>query len=445
MNLSADTVAERLTLAPLSSSELALAANVSPSTGLRALRALERDGRVVRMGRTRGARYGLRRVVDSIGSEWPVFQIDANGAARQLGKVHAIERNSYYLADAPGRLRGVFEGVPYFLQDARPAGFLGRAVPRMFADLELPERVADWTDEHFLVYLTRRSTDASGSLIVGEESMDRYLAGLQQPPLVSERERPTEFSRFALAAMAGTPPGSSAQGEHPKFTVWIGNTERRTAALVKFSPPYSTAVGRRWADLLTSEHVAHEVLEENGLPACRSEILDTSERVFLQCERFDRLGNVGRRGVASLLAVDSWLYGRLDSWTAAAERLQRDRLLSAMAADRILLLDAFGALIANTDRHFGNITFFDDYEGSLDPAPVYDMLPMLFAPVNDQLVPRTFEAPSPRAAWLSVWSRARSMAQAYWERLAADERLSPEFRQLCEECLAAVRATPALQ
>lgn len=146
-----------------------------------------------------------------------------------------------------------------------------------------------------------------------------------------------------------------------------------------------------------------------------------------------------------MLAVDSWLYGRLDSWTAAAERLQRDRLLSAMAADRILLLDAFGALIANTDRHFGNITFFDDYEGSLDPAPVYDMLPMLFAPVNDQLVPRTFEAPSPRAAWLSVWSRARSMAQAYWERLAADERLSPEFRQLCEECLAAVRATPALQ
>jgi hypothetical protein len=317
-------------------------------------------------------------------------------------------------------------------------------VPRTFADLELPERVADWTDEHFLTYLTRRATDA-GSLIVGEESMDRYLAGVQQAPLVADRARSAEYARFAVAAMAGTPPGSSAQGEHPKFTVWIGNTERRTAVIVKFSPPYCTAVGRRWADLLISEHLAHRVLEENGIAACRSEILDASDRVFLQCNRFDRVGSAGRRGVTSLLAVDSWLYGRLDSWTASAERLQRDKLLSPEAADRITLLDAFGALTANTDRHFGNITLFDDYQGPFDPAPVYDMLPMLLAPVNDQLVPRTFEPPPPRAAWLSVWARARALAETYWERLVSDERLSVEFRKLCAESRAAIRATPVLR
>lgn len=37
-------------------------------------------------------------------------------------------------------------------------------------------------------------------------------------------------------------------------------------------------------------------------------------------------------------------------------------------------------LIANTDRHFGNVTLFDRYEGPFELAPAYDLLPMLFAP-----------------------------------------------------------------
>lgn len=442
MNLSPDAVTGRLSLAPASSAELAQALKASLSTALRSLRQLERDGRVVRLGKTRGARYALRRKVDSIGSEWPVYHVDSAGAARMLGTLQSVERNTFYIGAGLPRIQGMFEGIPYFLQDARPAGFLGKVVPRTFAELELPARVPDWTDEHFLVYLTRRATDSIGSLIVGQESMDRYLASMQQVPVVSERSRAAEYSRFAAAAMAGNPPGVSVQGEHPKFTARVGDMERSTAVIVKFSPPYSTAVGRRWADLLISEHLAHRVLQDHGIPSCRSEIVTGSERVFLQCERFDRVGFAGRLGVVSLLALDSWRYGKLDSWSASAERLLRERLLSAEAADRITLLDAFGALIANTDRHFGNITMFDDYTGLFEPAPVYDMLPMLFAPVNDQLVPRTFEAPPPRAAWLSVWARARSIAREYWERLAADERLSPEFRRLCGECLASVRSTP---
>ncbi|MFK5108420.1 transcriptional regulator, partial [Klebsiella pneumoniae] len=93
------------------------------------------------------------------------------------------------------------------------------------------------------------------------------------------------------------------------------------------------------------------------------------------------------------------------------------------------------ALTANTDRHFGNITLFDDYTGPFRLAPAYDMLPMLFAPQNDQIVARQFEPPSPRAAWLPVWSRARALAETYWNRLIAEERLSGEFRQLCSSSL----------
>ena len=395
------------------------------------------------MGKTRGARYALRRTIATIGSDWPIYRVDETGAIHTLGALEAIESNSYYVTAGLARIQGLFDGVPYFLQDARPGGFLGRAVPNAYPDMEFPARVVDWTDEHFLVYLTRRATDTTGALIVGSESMDRHLSGAQQAPVVSENARATEYPRFAVQAMAGTPPGSSAQGEQPKFTAWVGNSERRVAVIVKFSPPHSTAVGRRWADLLICEHIAHRVLEESGIAACRSEILDCGDRVFLQCERFDRIGSEGRLGVVSLFALDTCRYGKLDSWTASAQRLCKDRLLSAEDTDRISLLDAFGTLTANTDRHFGNITLFDDYQGVLRLAPAYDMLPMLFAPQSDQLVTRKFEAPAPRAAWLSVWPRARSLAETYWNRVIADARLSEEFRQLCVASLGVLRALPA--
>jgi DNA-binding transcriptional ArsR family regulator len=446
MDLVTPRILELLQSGPRSSLALGQASGVSASTVQRAIRALERDGLVARLGKTRGAQYARLRPVAAIGSIWPVYRIDEEGRVHELGRLEAVERDGYYVTGGPARVRDFFEGIPYFLQDVRPGGFLGRAVPAVYPELGLPPRVVDWTDVHFLVYLTRWATDAPGALVVGSESMDRHLSGARLELIVAQSERAREYPRFAEAAMAGAPPGSPAQGEHPKFTTWIGDRERRQAAIVKFSPPLSTATGRRWGDLLMAEHLAHRLLNENGIPACESQILEYGGRIFLQCERFDRVGALGRRSVVSLHAVDTWRYGQLDSWTASAARLATDGLLSAQDAERIQLLDTFGALTANTDRHFGNITLFDDYEGVLRLAPVYDMLPMLFAPQSDQIVLRRFEPGPLRAAWLPVWARARSMAEVYWQRLASDERLSGEFRELCVQglhaLLALTRAAP---
>jgi HipA-like C-terminal domain len=432
-----------LSLGPKSNPELAQALGASHSTILRTMRALELDQRVLRLGRTRGARYALRRTIATIGSHWPVYRIDATGAVHELGNLEAVERDSYYVTGGPDRIQQLSDGIPYFIQDARPGGFLGRAVPDIYPELELPARVVDWTDEHFLVYLTRRGADTTGALVVGAEAMDRHLAGTHAAPTVLAGCRASDYPRYATAAMNGAPPGSSAQGEHPKFTAWVETEERRIAVIVKFSPPRTTPIGQRWADLLTAEHLAHGLLEEYGIASCRSQIVDCADRVFLQCERFDRVGAEGRRGVVSLFALDAWRYGKLDSWTASAGRLVADGLVSAEDADRIRLLDAFGALTANTDRHFGNVTLFDDYEGPFRLAPVYDMLPMLFSPQSDQIVVRRFEPAPPTSAWLSVWPRARSLAETYWERLVAETRLSAEFRELCVQSLAALRALPS--
>jgi hypothetical protein len=165
--------------------------------------------------------------------------------------------------------------------------------------------------------------------------------------------------------------------------------------------------------------------------------------VFLECDRFDRIGSEGRLGAVSLLAVDASRYGNLDSWSAAAERLAADSLLSADDAEKIHLIDAFGALIANSDRHLGNVTLFDRYEGPFELAPVYDMLPMLFAPLDGQLVHRQFEPPPARAEWLAVWPRARALADEYWSRITQDSSISWDFRRLAAQARARLQANPS--
>ena len=148
-------------------------------------------------------------------------------------------------------------------------------------------------------------------------------------------------------------------------------------------------------------------------------------------------------GAISLLALDTARYGRLDNWGACAQRLAADALLSAQDAEHIRLLDLFGALIANTDRHFGNVTLFDLYDGPFQLAPAYDMLPMLFAPQSEQIVERRYQPVRPTAESLSLWPHARALAEAYWELLTREPSLSSEFRELSGECLAALRAVSA--
>ncbi|HVS77754.1 MAG TPA: type II toxin-antitoxin system HipA family toxin YjjJ [Steroidobacteraceae bacterium] len=436
----AENLVNQLARGPAGAPELVRALGISQPTLSRAIAAMQREGRVIRIGTTRGARYGLSRPVGTIGSRWPLFRVDENGRLIELGPLHALERNLYYLPRGAGRLRGITEGIPYFLQDARPSGFLGRAIPRAFTELALPPRIIDWTDEHFLSYLTLRAPDNVGDLILGEGSVERYMARSHESQVVSASERPSRYAVMAASAMEGAPAGSSAQGEQPKFLVQVDEARRRTHMLVKFSPPRTSEAGQRWVDLLLAEHLAHELLARAGLPSCRSSWFLFGERAYLEVVRFDRRGMEGRRGAVSLYAVDLARYGRLDTWSECARRLEAEGLLSTEDSARIRLLDVFAQLIANSDRHFGNITLFDHYEGPFELAPVYDMLPMLFAPQHDQVIERRYEPAPPNAASLPVWSRARTLAEEYWALLADDTRLSRPFRSLCARCLEALRA-----
>jgi hypothetical protein len=438
----------RLESGVAASAELEQVTGRSQSWVSTALRGFMAQGQVVRVGTRRGARYGLRRDIRSIGSAWPLYRIDRNGEPSELGTLYVLAANQYYLqatkaAAGAGFAHGTLsDGIPYLLQDQRPAGFLGRTIPQRHPDLDVPPRVQDWNDEHYLRYLTIHGSDGVGDLILGREALDEYL--LQQRRVLphAAAERATLYPDLAEKSMSGGVPGSSAQGEHPKFSATLTVEGEARQALVKFSPPIETAVGRRWSDLLIAEHLALEALSAAGISSAVSRIFQFEDRTYLEVYRFDRAGLTGRVGVTSLHAIDTCFYGKIDHWIASAQRLLQARRIDAPTLNKIRLISCFADLIANTDKHFGNLSFYDGYDGSFRLTPIYDMLPMLFAPVHDQLVARVYAPPDPTSDTFDVWAHARVLAEEYWHSLANDARISREFKAISAACLETLHALP---
>lgn len=443
-----DLLLTRLGVGITSASDLGHALGISQPSVSRALRNLADDGRVLRIGSTRGARYALRREIEGVGSAWPLRRVDRNGDIHEIGNLHALAADQYYLESSSGALTegfawgGVSEGLPYFLQDQRPGGFLGRAVPLHYPELNLPQRVIDWSDEHYLRYLTQRGFDTIGDLILGRHAFDGYLSLVRHRTMIDSAERATRYPQLAEEVMQGGLPGSSAHGEHPKFAALLQEATGARQVLVKFSPPLGTPIGQRWSDLLIAEHLAHRALGAAEVAAATSQIFQFAGRTYLEVDRFDREGADGRIGVTSLFAIDTSLHGKLDNWIAAAGRLHDERRIDSQTLEQIRLISTFGALIANTDRHFGNLSFNDSYHGRFQLAPVYDMLPMLFAPEHDQIVARTFSPPDPTSDTLRAWARARTLAENYWRALSSDPRISTEFRTIGGACLLSLEALP---
>lgn len=387
----------------------------SPATLMRAVR--EAGPNVIRIGRGRATRYGLRQSWPNLDvSRFPLFRITESGAARSAGElVTLVARQTVWLPAGT-----VSNGLPIELADARPSGFLGQHFAAIHADLRLPARLADWSDHHILLAMSRRGEDLPGNLIIGDESFARWQA------LESAVKTRNDYPELAEATIAGHPPGSSAGGERPKFGLLVDGGHM----LVKFAARGGAGdvVARRWCDLLVLEALALNVVSSRGISAAHTNIVETPSHWFLESERFDRVGVRGRIAVLSLAAIHD---DPADSWARAAGVLRDAGRIGDEDARRLRWLDAFGALIGNTDRHQYNIVFFP--EGStLCLAPAFDQVSMLYAPSADGQVPsRMFALPHATSDTLDVWDDARMAAQEFWEGASDDDRLSDDVRSLC--------------
>ena len=405
---------------------------------------IHRDGR--------GFVYALAKQIRSLPIKIPVYHIGAGNPASQgagnpasqgesvdsleakiIGSLSALVGGGFSFCDNNGKTH-LFDGMPWFLQDIRPQGYLGRAFCHTHAtSLELSHSLGEWSDDDALFALSMLGGDAPGNLIVGSGSLSKVTA-------MPECE-PNRYDEIAELLVAGTLPGSSAGGEHPKFV--SGNR------IVKFSPVLDgSAVSLRWSDLLVSEHCAAAVLSAHGVLAADNRIVISQRRCYLESIRYDRAGSFGRIGVVSIGAIDDEFVGERRNWTATAKKLVSLRLLASDAAREIDTIEQFGRLIGNTDMHFGNLSFFFDgpplsqfpasddtgspaLEGSktklpaaLRLAPVYDMLPMRYAPEKGEIVER-FVAPIESDNQLSI-----EMAISFWLKVKNHDLISESFREI---------------
>ena len=379
------------------------------------------------IGETKNRKYAHSRSNDN----YPIVRVDESGDIRPLGKLHLLEpKGAAFVPIVGTNLKPqIYGDIPYFIWDLRPQGFLGKIFIAQNSDLEFPERWEDWKEQDLYRALNIRGDELVGNLVIGQESLTLVQTKKYEPLLEANRRQ--EYPKIADQTLEGFFVGSSAGGEQPKFTTVLKTATNIRHAIVKFSPPINTEAGRRWADLLFAEELALRILREQGVSAAPAEAIEAGNRVFLEVDRFDRIGTKGRRGILSLGAVDDELVGSRKDWTTTAIRLQEQKVLKANDVETIIFLDCFGALIANTDRHFGNLSLYWELGATSHTlAPVYDMLPMSYAPTQGNIVKREFKAPAPRFEQINIWKKALPLAVNYWNLLAADRRVSAEFSEI---------------
>jgi len=394
---------------------------------------------VVRIGQARSSRYAATRDVRGLGDRWPLYRIDAEGRPQDIGELIALHGDGCLLQAErlPAWLRGefgegLFPGLPWCLDDMRPQGFLGRMFARTHAaELGLGEDILRWSNDDVLTALLLRGDDGPGQFVLGERALEKALSAPATG--LSPQERETRYAELAERILSGPQAGSSAAGEQPKFTTSIlGADGSPRHVIVKFTEPvHANPVGRRWADLLVSEHIAASLLHEQGIASARTELVWSGDRLCLESTRFDRIGAHGRRGVVSLAAWSDAYDGVRDGWPDTAARMQRDGWLNHDAVNDVTHLWWFGQLIGNTDMHYGNLSFFLDDALPLALCPSYDMLPMQYRPGTSGNLPMaTLQARPPRPDVLAPWRQSAAWAADYWRRVSEHAQISDAFRTI---------------
>jgi hypothetical protein len=436
MSRHADSIRLQLASGPLAARQLLDSMGISQPTLSRAL--AELGGEIVRLGAARSIQYalcdGLRGLPDM-----PVYRVDVEGRIRSLGTLVPVRPEGFVMRQEDGETR-YSDGLPWWLFDMRPSGYLGRAyAARHGGALGLPARLADWSDTHALRALLANGEDMVGNLLLGDVARDRFLAAPLPAP-IAEAQKAERYAALAREAASGEQPGSSAGGEQPKFVAYAETPDGPRHVLVKFSEPDAGPVGERWRDLLLAEHLALETLREAGVPAATTRLIDTTEQGggqrFLEVARFDRTGALGRRAVFSLSALDAEFVGAGGShWPAIARRLVTEKVILPRAAESAALLWAFGTLIGNTDMHGGNLSFLSEQGPPCEIAPAYDMSPMAFAPRSGGGLPDAIgDAGIDSSVANETWRQAEALARAFFARVVA----SGDFSRRFAPCIAAL-------
>ena len=394
---------------------------ISQPTVSRALKMLDDD--IVRIGSGSSIQYALRDAFRGFSSA-PIYRITEEGQIKSLGRLIPVHPDGFVMEQTDNVCLHS-DGLPWWLFDMRPQGYLGRAYASAYsAELGLPQNPEDWADSDVIRALLAHGHDAVGNLLIGEQARNQFI----EMPSPTPVERSSTYPTLALAVSSGEIPGSSAGGEQPKFCTYT----ERGHVLVKFTALDDNPISERWRDLLQAEHLALKVL------GVETEVFDFEGQRFLEIPRFDRVGQLGRIGLFSLRALEAEFVGRArDSWPVLVNELVKQGHVHPDAAINAARLWAFGMLIGNTDMHHGNLSFISSHGRPYQLAPAYDILPMGFAPKSGGGMVNTLRpALLVEAIDGEIWHDALDLAENFFA-LANDCR---HFSANFAPCLTALRS-----
>ena len=410
--------------------------NVSASTITRYAKAA--GAAIIVLGAGQHTRYARPMFAYGDVAQWPLYWIDEAGTATQFALASLTQPGVVSVYGAGLNLRSETD-LTWALTPLNLRGFLGRE-----QRVRLGAVAASWDSQTERWSVSQRVfaaqsavLDHAGAMVFGDAALATANAEAQRKGFADDIERLLPaYERLASEATAGRVTGSSADGEQPKFSTRIADSEGVVRdVLVKFSPPRDTPFGERWNDLLRAEAHAANVLAENGFLVPKTRLIANERRTFLESARIDRVGAHGRRHLLPLGAVHAaFVAGAPQNWPNTVARLIAQRRLPATALSITQTLFAFGQLIGNTDMHFGNLGVIADSprslaRGQFTLAPVYDMLPMRFAPgAHDEFGYTAFVPNLSAATPDAVRVEAQRLAKVFWQRCAEDAGASAAWR-----------------
>ncbi|PPC84870.1 MAG: DNA-binding protein [Methylotenera sp.] len=437
-------IATLMRLGPSSSEAIGRQLNVSQPTISRMLSVSANQ--VIRIGGSKNTIYAVPRKIRQLKDAIiPVFKVDELGVVTRFGELISVYPEGFlweanqenWPAETPKKR--YFNSLPYFIHNSSPQGFMGRNFARINCDaLGVPEDLNRWSDDDALVAMAILGEDVPGNLILGETSYRRFTE--QNHDIIKESELADSYLALAKMALSNGVAGSSAGGEFPKFTAIRENQnypEGVAHVIVKFSGTGDTAHEQRWADLLRCEAYASEITNThlNAMSAA-SAVITHGGRTFMESTRFDRVGMGGRRSMCSLSSLDAELVGSGDmNWEKLAEQLFKLKLIDENTAQTIRRVFYFGKLIGNSDMHNGNLSFGLSESGKLVLSPIYDMLPMRYAPQRGVELPELIQDSlyKPMPGYEDDYVLALKAALAFWVRVSLDSDVSSDFRDIAEK------------
>lgn len=323
------TILDALRYEMLSSREIAKRTGISQPTVSRVLKTLP----VLKLGGGRSTVFVLLAKADGL----PLYHIDEKGQLLLLSSLYERPDEATVLVGDDGYQ--AYDSLPFYLYDVLPAGFLGAITLKKIiqTDARLTTRSDSWTFAQIADYLTGYGADLTGNFVLGNRMAEQASA------LSFTKISRADYSQITVQIKSSPQVfGSSIAGEQPKFTAYNESHH----LIVKYSPLLSeqNPVAQRHRDLMIGEHLALESLREAGIAAAKSHLVN-SDRLYLEIERFDRIGEFGRKGMVSLRAFDAEYVGKNTSWVEIAQSLLSQQIISQQSFEQVEIAYAFEQFI----------------------------------------------------------------------------------------------------